>query len=228
MRPPIIPPTIAIMETPAQPQAMPFIMTDQPHKKRRHPQIPFLATRLDLQASELEVLRDMQSYYHCSSAEASSRLKSGKEAQSDLQRKKRKRCGREEGEGLGALLGFASFLAESEMGVQADIQLLGPIHRKRTPAKYPRRRFAITSQSFSASNETQTSSDSLLGRIVDYCPLTQRLLHLQSLLHLPQSLFLPAVLYHRREARSTERRPVRAANHLAVVHYIKTSRETLS
>ena len=215
------------METPTQPQAVSLIMTDQPHKKRRRPQISFLSTKLDLQASDLEVLRDMQSYYHCSSAEATSRLKSCKEAQRDLKRKRRKRGGREEGEGMGALLGFASFLAESELGTQADIQLSGPVHRKRTAAKSHHRQSPLTLQSFSASNETQTSADSLLGRIVSSCPLTQRLLHLQSLLHLPQSLILPAVLYHRSE-RSAERSPALAANHLAVAHYIKTSRETLS
>lgn len=204
-------------------------MTDKPHRKRRGLQVAFTETKRDLQASDLEVLRDLQSCCQCSSSEASRMLRSARESDPETPRRKRKRFGPKAVEGMRALLGFASFLAESEAGKKTDVELKEPIRRLRSPSK-PKPPLKRPTQQVRTARETQTSGDGLLGYPMELgdCAFTQRLQHLLGALQLPQGLLLPAVLYHRSDCREPQGRPTSTASHVSVAAFIKSSLETLS
>ena len=174
-------------------------MITNPHKSHRNLRIP---PKVELQPS------DIDTHY---SAETPPTLK---ETELDEEKK------REE-----------ELSTQNEGGNRVYVELSGPICRKRSPTskgKSPSKRSAIVLEPLQASHGTQTNGDNLSGHIIGACALTQRLQRLQTTLQMRESPCFPAVLYHRSEQREAQRRPARAASHLAVADYIKTSRKTLS
>lgn len=214
-------------------KASDLIMTDKPHRKRRGLQVTFTETKRDLQASDLEVLRDLQNCCQCSSSEASKMLRTTKESDLETPRRKRKRFGPKAVEGMCALLGFASFLAESETGKKSEVGLQEPIHRLRSStnkAKSLLKRTGSASQQVKIIRETQTSGDGLFGYTMALgdCAFTQRLHHLLDSLQMPRCMFTPAVLYHRSEHSEAQGKPTSTASHISVAAFIKSSLGTLS
>lgn len=148
-----------------------------------------------------------------------------KESDQEAPQKKRRRFGPREMEGMSALLGFASFLAESEGGRKIDFELAGPVHSAPSQDSRP-----TVSSATNLATETQTDPVDLLGYRVELsdCAFTQRLQQVLSSLHMPASLFIPAMLFHRSDSKPQEHKSGRAASHVAVASYIKTSLEMLS
>lgn len=161
-------------------------------------------------------------------------LRASRESDPETPHRKRKRFGPKAVEGMRALLGFASFLAESESGKRADVELREPVvHRVRSATdkvKSPVKRPAYVSKPVQTARETQISDDGLFGYMMelDDCTFTQRLYHLLDTLAMPRRMFIPAVLYCRSEHSELERRSTQTASHVAVAAYIKSSLGSLS
>lgn len=217
-----------------KPQPQTLIMTDKPHRKRRG-QVTLAETKRDLQASDLEVLRDLQSCCQCSSTQASKMLRINRELDPETPHRKRKRFGPKAAEGMRALLGFASFLAESESGKRTDVvELREPaVPRARSATdkvKPPAKRHAYVSKPVQTGRAMHMSEDGLFGHVLELgdCEFTERLYHLLDTLSMPRRMFIPAVLYCRSQHSELERRSTQTANHIAVAAYIKSSLGSLS
>jgi hypothetical protein len=192
------------METQAHPQTNPFIMISKPHKRHRNLQIP---SKVEPQPSDIDMSKHNSAETSCMLPT----LPTLKETELEEEKK------REE-----------ELSTKNEDGNRMYLELSGPICRKRSPTskgKSPSKRSVIVLESLQASHGTQTCGDSLSGHIIGACTLTQRLHRLQTTLHMRESPCFPAVLYHRSEQREAQRRPARAASHVAVAAYIKTSRK---